>query len=119
MLKCMNFKRKNKYWCIGSMALLAASLAVPYWLYQQGSPVLMEEIFIFILFILASVAFAMWTWGLGRFVGLSFMCLGVAMLVALHIFGLTFSNRLLIIPLVFILLGFVIHVWVQKKESKY
>ena len=74
---------------------------------------------LFLLAILAGIAFAMWTWGLGRFIGLTFICLGVAMLAVLHIYGLTFSNRLLLIPLAFVLLGFIIHVWVQKKESRY
>ncbi len=115
----MDFRRKDKYWCIGATALLAATLGVPYWLYRQGNPVLTEQLHFFLLAILASIAFAMWTWGLGRFIGLTFICLGVAMLGVLHIYGLTFSNRLLLIPLAFVLLGFIIHVWVQKKESKY
>ena len=115
----MDFRRKDNYWSIGATALLAATLGVPYWLYRQGNPVLTEQIYFFVIAILAGIAIAMWTWGLGRFIGLTFICLGVAMLGMLHIYGLTFSNRLLLIPLAFILLGSVIHVWVQKKESKY
>ena len=69
--------------------------------------------------LLASIALVMWLCKAKRYIGLTYMCLGVAMLVLLHIYGLTFSNRLLLIPLALILLGFVIHVWVQKKESRY
>ena len=47
------------------------------------------------------------------------MCLGVVVLVLLHIYGLTFSNRLLLIAIGLVLLGLVIHVWAQKKESRY
>ncbi len=69
--------------------------------------------------LLACIALVMWACKAKRYIGLTYMCLGVVILVLLHIYGLTFSNRLLLIPLALILLGFVIHVWVQKKESKY
>ena len=69
--------------------------------------------------LLASIALIMWLCKVGRYIGLTFMCLGVALLVVLHLYGLTFSNRLLLITLSFVLLGFVIHVWTLKRESKY
>ncbi|MCR4957706.1 MAG: hypothetical protein K6B13_03745 [Prevotella sp.] len=113
------FKRKAPRWCIGAAVLLAATLALPYWLYQQGSPILMEGLFFFLVAILASAALAMWTWGLGRYIGLTFMCLGVTLMAALHFSGMTFSNRLLLITLSFVFLGLVFHVGTQKKESDY
>ena len=69
--------------------------------------------------LLTSIAYVMWLCKAGRYIGITFICLGVAVLTLLHVYGLTFSNRLLLIPLALIFLGLVIHVWVQKKESKY
>ena len=69
--------------------------------------------------ILASIALVMWACKVVRYVGLAYMLLGVAVLAVLHIYGLTFSNRLLLICLSFVILGFIIHVWTIKKQSKY
>lgn len=47
------------------------------------------------------------------------MMFGVALLLTLHLLHLTFVNMLLLIPLCLILLGFLLHVHVMKKESRY
>ena len=80
---------------------------------------LIDNLPLVIVGLLAGIALLMWVCRVGRYIGLAFMCLGVALLVALHIYGITFSNRLLLITLSFVLLGFVIHVWTMKKESRY
>ena len=69
--------------------------------------------------LLAGIAAVMWVCKARQYIGLTYMCLGVAILVALHLYGLTFSNRLLLIPLALVLLGATVHVWVQKRESRY
>ena len=47
------------------------------------------------------------------------MVTGVALLVALHLLHLTFVSQLLLLPLLFILVGILLHVRAMKKESKY
>lgn len=80
---------------------------------------LIEYLPFVIVALLASIAFVMWLCKAGRYIGLTYICLGVVMLVVLHVNGLTFSNRLLLIAIGLVLVGVVIHVWAQKKESRY
>lgn len=54
-----------------------------------------------------------------KYTGLALVILGVAILVALFHYGLTFVNKLMAIPFFFILSGIVIFVWRLKKESRY
>lgn len=115
----MSSRQKKATYIAGAFALLGAVMVLPYYLYVQGSPMVMENIHFFIAAFLAAIAIAMRVLGIGSFVGLAFMSLGVAMLVMLHLFGLTFSNRLLLISIGLVLLGLVLHVWAQKRKSRY
>jgi len=54
-----------------------------------------------------------------RYVGLGLMTLGVVLLVVLHVLQLTFVNRLLVVPSLFILAGFLLHLHAQKRQSRY
>lgn len=74
--------------------------------------------YLFVAFLVA-LAVAMRWLGAGRYVGLTYMLMGVALMVALHVYGLTFSNFLLLVTLGLVLLGFVVHVWTLKRESRY
>ncbi len=74
--------------------------------------------YLFVAFLVA-LAVVMKLLGAGRYVGLAYMLLGVVLMVVLHIYGLTFSNFLLIVTLLLVLLGFVIHVWTLKRQSRY
>ena len=115
----MNALLKTSFRILGPIALIIISIATPYFLFKQGSAVLMENILFFIAFFLTSIVVALWTWGLERIAGLVFMLLSVVMLVIMHITGFTFSNRLLLIAVILLLLGIFLHVWSQKRESKY
>lgn len=56
---------------------------------------------------------------LNKHLGMGLMVTGVALLVALHLLHLTFVSQLLLLPLLFILVGILLHVRAMKKESKY
>ena len=45
--------------------------------------------------------------------------LGVVLLAVLHVLHLTFINMLLVVPLLLIITGLVVHITVQKRQSKY
>ena len=47
------------------------------------------------------------------------MALGTVLLVVLHVLNLTFVNALLFVPLLLILAGIVVHVYMQKRQSRY
>ncbi len=51
--------------------------------------------------------------------GLMLMALGTVLLVVLHVLNLTFVNALLFVPLLLILAGIVVHVYMQKRQSRY
>ena len=51
--------------------------------------------------------------------GLMLMVLGTVLLAILHVLNLTFVNALLFLPLLLILVGIIIHVYMQKRESRY
>ena len=115
----MNVRQKTLLRVLWPAVLIVATVALPYWLYTQGSPVLMEYALLFLAAFLAAITVALWTWGAGRYAGLVFMSLGVLMLLLLHLFGFTFSNRLLLIGIGLVLTGLFLYVWVLKKESRY
>ena len=52
-------------------------------------------------------------------VGTGLIVLGVALFTALHLLRLTFVNELLFLPLLFIVVGILLHVRAMKRESKY
>ncbi len=54
-----------------------------------------------------------------QYVGLGLMTLGVVLLVVLHVLQLTFVNRLLVVPSLLILAGFLLHLHAQKRQSRY
>lgn len=56
---------------------------------------------------------------LKKYIGLGLILTGVILLVILHFLHLTFINTLLLIPLVLMLLGALLHVWMMKRESLY
>lgn len=47
------------------------------------------------------------------------MALGTVLLAVLHVLNLTFVNALLFLPLLLILVGIIIHVYMQKRQSRY
>ncbi len=51
--------------------------------------------------------------------GLMLMALGTVLLAVLHVLNLTFVNALLFLPLLLIMAGIIIHVYMQKRESRY
>ena len=51
--------------------------------------------------------------------GLMLMALGTVLLAVLHVLNLTFVNALLFLPLLLILVGIIIHVYMQKRQSRY
>ena len=51
--------------------------------------------------------------------GLMLMVLGTVLLAILHVLNLTFVNALLFLPLLLILAGIIIHVYMQKRQSRY
>lgn len=54
-----------------------------------------------------------------KYLGLALILLGTAAFVALHVFHITFVNKLMTVPLVLILGGTVLFVWMLKKQSSY
>lgn len=79
----------------------------------------LEHVVLTIAAFIAVVIGLMWSVQLENYTGIAFLVLGTAGLLLLHYFGLTFTNRLLLVPFVFILLGAVLHVWALKRQSKY
>ena len=51
--------------------------------------------------------------------GIMLIVLGVVLLAVLHVLHLTFINMLLVVPLLLIITGVVVHITVQKRQSKY
>ena len=51
--------------------------------------------------------------------GLMLMALGTVLLAVLHVLNLTFVNALLFLPLLLIMAGIIIHVYMQKRQSRY
>ena len=51
--------------------------------------------------------------------GLMLMALGTVLLAVLHVLNLAFVNALLFLPLLLILTGIIIHVYMQKRQSRY
>lgn len=51
--------------------------------------------------------------------GLMLMALGTVLLAVLHLLNLTSFNVLLFVPLLLIVAGVVIHVYMQKRQSRY
>ena len=51
--------------------------------------------------------------------GLMLMALGTVLLAVLHVLNLTFLNALLFLPLLLIMAGIIIHVYMQKRQSRY
>ena len=51
--------------------------------------------------------------------GLMLMALGTVLLAVLHLLNLTSFNILLFVPLLLIVAGVVIHVYMQKRQSRY
>ncbi len=47
------------------------------------------------------------------------MALGTVLLAVLHVLNLTFVNALLFLPLLLIMAGIIIHVYMQKRQSRY
>ncbi|MCR5679926.1 MAG: hypothetical protein K6G08_06940 [Prevotella sp.] len=99
-------------------ALFALSKTAP----EAWSGVLvfaMENVVLTILAFIAVVIALMWSIRLESYTGVAFLVLGTGGLLTMHILGITFITRLLLIPFVFILLGAVLHVWAMKRESLY
>lgn len=104
---------------MGSIGLLLAAVAVPYLLYANGSAFLMDNADLFVVFFLVAILLSMRAWGAERFIGMALLGLGIVLLALLYHYGLTAFNRLLVIPLMLIVIGFVLHVRSMKKQSSY
>jgi hypothetical protein len=54
-----------------------------------------------------------------KYLGLAFIFIGTGLFVALHLLGFTFVNKLMTVPLVLIIGGTVLFVWMLKRQSRY
>ena len=54
-----------------------------------------------------------------KYLGLALIFLGTAAFVALHVFHITFVNKLMAIPMILILVGTILFVWMMKRQSSY
>ena len=54
-----------------------------------------------------------------KYAGLAILLLGITLLVVLHVLHLNFINMLLLLSLGLMIVGFTLHVWARKSESRY
>ena len=54
-----------------------------------------------------------------KYTGLFLVVIGVLALIVLHFIHVTFINALLVPPLLIIIIGVMLHVWLLKRESRY
>ncbi len=54
-----------------------------------------------------------------RYIGLSLIALAIVLLLAVHLLGLTRLNVMLLVPLSFLLTGLFLHIYFQKRDSRY
>ena len=55
-----------------------------------------------------------------KYLGLAFIFIGTGLFVALHLLGFPFvNNKLMTVPLVLIIGGTVLFVWMLKRQSRY
>ena len=54
-----------------------------------------------------------------HYLGLSLIILAILLLLVGYVFGLTQINAMLMLPFILLLTGLFLHVFVQKRDSKY
>lgn len=70
-------------------------------------------------FVLLHPFFTIYMKFLKKYIGWSLIVLGILLLVTLQLLHLNFINAPLFIALGIIILGLILHVWSQKRESRY